>query len=786
MKFDCIAFAIILLCFFTFTIFTFMSTSKQQNKFYKKNKKGICYTAIGCEILFFILAILDISGALEFGGYTKLSLGCAIFGGIGIGLLKLLKKLPEKFHNILRFSLRSIIICAFLEMFVFNFNSAHLFGGDYQGIVLSPEKAVTENYDIATGSNSYSGYSSLEFTNVNMPVGTISIEAKSNTKGNATINIDMSDDTNSDYRYGVASVEVLRNNQRSETIPCNFSGNVHNLKFSFYTDDGESVSINSIILNIPIFFSFSFVRFFILLLTSLAVYMLTISPVFKKSFGENKLITKCTAYAFTAVLILVALFLTNAGRYSDTTHSLKKDFSLKYGNQMTQELVDAFEDGKVTLSMEPAPELLSLENPYDWSQRTNAGVNYQWDHLLFGGQYYSYYGIAPVVMLFLPYHLATDHYFPSAWAVWIFACIGIFFLTKFYISFMSKFFSRIRSSLFLLGLFIMQLITGIWFCFSTPNFYEIAQTSGFACIALGAFFLISSNVIGEGKIKNWRLALSTVFLSLAVLCRPTLAIYCFASLIFIYAGFKKKKLIYTNNKLKLKYYIPYLLFAFVPFVAIGGVQMLYNQARFGSIFDFGIQYSLTINDFTSAQYHTHFVLIGFFNYLFAMPSFSPNFPFFDTSDVHTFLPQGYYFVATMSAVGLLWKSLPIISYSYGIKAYRGSKNENKRLYTIILFAVCLIAPFIIMFSIWESGYGTRYCVDFAWQILLGALVIAFIMFEKCSLAFKNHLNKIMTASAVICLILSVAQVYNWAVMSPLSIEGKAAFLSFGRLFEFWR
>lgn len=39
--------------------------------------------------------------------------------------------------------------------------------------------------------------------------------------------------------------------------------------------------------------------------------------------------------------------------------------------------------------------------------------------------------------------------------------------------------------------------------------------------------------------------------------------------------------------------------------------MIYNYARFGSVFDFGIQYSLTINDFTAAQYHTHFVLIGF-------------------------------------------------------------------------------------------------------------------------------------------------------------------------------
>lgn len=168
--------------------------------------------------------------------------------------------------------------------------------------------------------------------------------------------------------------------------------------------------------------------------------------------------------------------------------------------------------------------------------------------------------------------------------------------------------------------------------------------------------------------------------------------------------------------------------------------MIYNYARFGSVFDFGIQYSLTINDFTAAQYHTHFVLIGFFNYLLAVPSFIPVFPFFDSSSVETFFPQGYYFVATASAVGLIWKALPVLSYGYGIRAYRYTENKNKRLYALMIFAVCIAAPFIIIFSIWESGYGTRYCVDFAWQILIGALAIAFIMYERCSQTLKSILT----------------------------------------------
>jgi hypothetical protein len=382
--------------------------------------------------------------------------------------------------------------------------------------------------------------------------------------------------------------------------------------------------------------------------------------------------------------------------------------------------------------------------------------------------------------------MITGYYFPSVWAIWLFSAIGILFLTKFYMCFMNKFFPKTRTSLVVMGLFIMQLVTGIWFCFNNPNFYEIAQSSGFACVTAGAFFLISSNLIGDGKIKNWRLALSTVCLSLGVLCRPTLAIYCVSALLFIFAGFMKKKKEYTESISKTKYYTPYFLCAMLPFVIIGGVQMLYNYARFGSVFDFGIQYSLTINDFTVAQYHTHFVLIGFFNYLFALPSFIPTFPFMDASAVHTFFPQGYYFIATMSAIGLLWKALPIFSYGYGLKAYRGCNNKNKLIYTILLLAVCVISPFIIIFTIWESGYGTRYCVHFAWQILLGALVIAFMMYQRCNISMKNHLNKLMLGSSAICLVLNFGQVYNWVLNGELSNEWRAMFLSFGRLFEFWR
>lgn len=682
------------------------------------------------------------------------------------------------------FALCSLAACVFAEIFIFNMNFMHLWGRKYEETALPFSQAQTINFDAEKMLSEGEGRTVIEFKEVGIPVGTIALDIDLIGLDTLHISVDAADDTNAEYRYGIAEFDVIKGNEKSSVIPLNLSGNVHKLRFTFSVDDNCYVGISQIKLNKPVGIHFSFVRVLMIWAGIVLIYLMTAAKIFKKPFEENEEIVKICAYCLTGVLILTALMMTNSVRWATSDNTIADDFTSKHGNQITQEIVDAFEAGRTDLLIDMNDKLLELENPYDWSQREDIG-SYPWDHLLYEGKYYSYYGVAPVLTVFLPYHKLTGYYFPSVWAIWLFGCIGIFFLTKTYLCLVRKFLGRTRSSLVLMGLFMMQLVSGIWFCFNLKNFYEIAQTCGFACVTAGAYFLISSNVVGEGKISNARLAAATAFLSLGVLSRPTLAVYCVAALIFVYAGFKRKKALYEGGG-KARYYIPYWLCALLPFVLFGGFQMWYNYARFGSFLDFGIQYSLTINDFTRAEYHTHFVAIGFWNYLFAFPWVSQDFPFIIPSSVDKFHPNGYYFVATATAIGLLWKALPIFSYGYGIKAYRLSGCKEKRLYAFIIIACCLLAPAVIIASIWESGYGARYCVDFAWQLLTGALIIAFMIYNRAGESIKKHLNRLMVLACVICLILVASQTLMWVLNGSLTSEGKRAILSFGRLWEFWR
>jgi hypothetical protein len=281
--------------------------------------------------------------------------------------------------------------------------------------------------------------------------------------------------------------------------------------------------------------------------TAFAVYALVSPKMLYRRYSDVERTVNVTMKAITAVLIFAALFLTNMGRYRDENHSIGKDFSLTSGNQITKEIVDSFENGRTDMMTDMNEALLALDNPYDWSQRDDIG-SYPWDHLLFEGKYYSYYGIAPVISLFWPYYKITGYYFPSSWAVWLFGVFGIVFLTKFYISFIDKFFRKTYASLVLVGFVMMQLSSGVFFCFFAANFYEIAQASGFLWVAAGAYFLMSSNVIGDGKISNLRVAASAFCLSMGVLSRPTIAIYCIAALFFIFAGFMKKRSLYDKKQ----------------------------------------------------------------------------------------------------------------------------------------------------------------------------------------------------------------------------------------------
>ncbi len=257
-----------------------------------------------------------------------------------------------------------------------------------------------------------------------------------------------------------------------------------------------------------------------------------------------------------------------------------------------------------------------------------------------------------------------------------------------------------------------------------------------------------------------------MLLALGVLCRPTLAVYCICAVLFlIMAAFRYRSggELCTGGTFGKKG-LGYLACAFVPMLCLGAVQMWYNTARFGSPLDFGIQYSLTINDFTRSEFHFQFVWMALYNYLFNAPIFTAEYPFIHT-DFQDMQASGFFYIdvpATANTSGLLFLALPVFGYLLAGKAWKGLQTPAARLQSLVYIGLpCVVMPLVIIASVWESGYAVRYMLDFSWEVVLGALAILFFLYHKTEQQVVRRILKgLLCFSMVWALVVSGVQSAN--------------------------
>lgn len=668
------------------------------------------------------------------------------------------------------------VIVTAVSLFVMNFTPLNRLLGGYEEQKLDLSRAdganITYNDDgtITLGE----GYAELEFTGIDARVGSIGfdIDFGDSTKG-GKVCADFADATSSYYRKNLTRLTI--GNDLDNVMTCNFSGEVSRLRFEISLDDYQSATLKGITLNqsiSPMHIAEIVILWLLVALgLTILIYMIANPVGARKKFSENRVgCARVAAFITAAAMVFtVCLTVTNVMKgWSNTYYS----FTSQEDNQISKELVDAFEHHQVNLLEEPSEDLLKLDNPYEYEKR-DAEVgsgNFLWDHCFYNGKYYSYYGIGPVLALFLPYHLITGYYFPSGWATLMFSLIGILFLTKIYLAVIDKKFRDLPTNTVTAGLITLQLSSGIMFSAARPLFYELAISGGFMCVTIGAYLLMTSNILWDGKISYVRLGFASFFLGYAVLCRPTLAVYCIAAL-FFFAGGLKKALDGLEKRQKTRTFFKYAAVALVPLGIIALGQMTYNYLRFDNPLDFGIQYSLTINDFTHSEFHWKYVLINMYAYLLNMPHFTPKTFTHLASSVERFGINGYMFFddagKNLISVGIIYRALPIFAYLFSGKAMKRVEKKKRILPALLIGVTCVLMPLVIIFSSWESGYAVRYNADFSWQMVIGALIVAFTLYKSIkSESTKKLVDLIFTFSTVVCVYVNIAQLIAFTSVEP--------------------
>lgn len=688
-------------------------------------------------------------------------------------------------RRLIRFSVSALIISLLLEIFIFNYASYALIGRDYTGKVFDISDRIKGLAPYGKDTGLFQATSErpvIEIKDINIPVKTLYIDVSSQKQDRYELNIDLdyTDSTHINTNYSPKILRIIPDLERSKYTICHYFGNTGIIRITLKVDVGEILKLGNVEVNSPIPFSFSLIRILILTLSAITVYILLKSPAMRvpcKEWNRARLVSGSVVF-LAFILLLMGTYILFAG-------SGGNPFNQKSGDQLSQELVDAFEKGQLSLLETPSQKLLEMENPYDWGAREDIGVNYKWDHLLYNGKYYSYYGIAPVLLLFMPYHLLTGYYLPSNFACLLFAVIGVFFLYFAYWKMIENWFNKTPVRLAICGLIILLMSCGIALCVLRPMFYEASESAGFMFFSVGIYALFSSNILTDKKIKLLKLALSALFVSLAVLSRPTFALYAIGLLFWIGYGFVQYRKTNSGKYNAIRYFSAALL----PYIILGGVQMAYNYARFGSFFDFGIQYSLTINDFTKTEFYPLMAFISFWNMLFAAPVFKSEFPFL-TSSAEKWGLNGSYFFETGNIFGLFWRALPLYSIFYAPGIMKKMSLRDNLRYILLLGIPGVVIPIILIISTWESGYALRYNVDFAGQMLLVALALIFFVYNRME---NKPLKRILSTVMIWCTVLSV--IGNFALIFQhipgtgntifINREATLFYYRIARTLEFW-
>lgn len=375
---------------------------------------------------------------------------------------------------------------------------------------------------------------------------------------------------------------------------------------------------------------------------------------------------------------------------------------------------DAFLKGQLNIDFEPTEELLNLENPYDWQQRKSGNVGvYLWDRALYDGKYYSYFGIAPIITVFLPYYILTGNIPSSPVTCAILAVIGMVSLCFALIGLIKYFKLKVSFLNFILSLFAVEMGSLIPMLMSSSDMYYIASTSAVSFSALFLALFFGGMNCQKKWLKNLLFALCSTAFVLIVMSRPTVALCGILIIPTLIKYFFKSEL---NNREKV---ISLLCFG-IPII-IGAVTVCtYNYLRFDSIFEFGAKYQLTVYDVSKYVFSSSLIFPCIYHYFIQTPKIIDKFPFIDV----------YFLKLKNYGVPYLYVTSTLGAFSFSSNAgffgiasilAKQKKYREQKFTYLLAFAFTFGLAFI---NICMGGVNIRYFADFQFIfILFSALIL---------------------------------------------------------------
>jgi len=370
-------------------------------------------------------------------------------------------------------------------------------------------------------------------------------------------------------------------------------------------------------------------------------------------------------------------------------------------------LADAFYHRQTYLRLEPAPELLALQDPYDPEQNRPYRLH---DASLYKGKYYLYFGPAPALVLFLPYAMITGDPLPDRVGTWVFATAAFLvacFLLKLL---MSRYWPRSPQWLFYFLCACLGFSNSFPFLLRRPAVYETAIAAGQFFVLL-ALYALARAVFGRSHALLWSAA-AGLSIGAAFASRPHLVLAA-GALIWLW----------LLDDVTVRERLRRLAAALLPLAALGALVLIYNYVRFDSPFEFGNHYQLAavnVRKLRFFQAGIPRILDGLWYSLLHAPRLHSTFPFIVLAPApRDSLVRGIEVVA-----GLVWLAPPVLLTGAAPRVWKKLDAARRLEWAVCAGTLLLLGAAWILIDA-AVGATMRYQADFATVLLLAsALVIA--------------------------------------------------------------
>jgi len=583
-------------------------------------------------------------------------------------------------------------------------------------------------------------------------------------------------DENSTKSAALARREKIAvgSDEREITAYFNSYGNASYLDITF-EDFKTGLTVTDLVINPSYEIGFNLLRFTFIFAFFVLIYLMKQKGVIENllnglNFNGAAVISLTVCISFSVLMV----YLSASGG-----EKLYLPYPLENGVESYHPYIqqfDAFIKGQLHLDVTPSQELLALDNPYNPGER--AGVSFLFDRAFFEGKYYSYFGIAPIIAVYLPFYLMSGLIAGDSIVMGIFSVITSVFLPLAVIEW-----SKLRGK----NPPWVAAICGIGAYFASAVlliqrgravFYYIASIAAMAFVSAFLFFILKATQCRKQPLKILFMALAGISFALAFLSRINAVLpvaFAIAAFVVMYAikGIKDKKI---------KKLIGELAALGLPVAAAIGFSLWYNNARFGNPLQFGTDYQLTVADASKYELFSGGFAAAFYHY-FLQPFISDEFFPYIHLDFTRFAGYGRsMYIDSCFGIFAIPFMFSLLLSPVILKNKKISANGK------ILLSVSLISlPITAFADFCLGGVIFRYTTDI---MLFAAFVSSVLLLEFLALmrgkygdGFAKTSAKCITAlvgvTAVIVFAVSISLNGNFVEYSP------EIYLAMKDFFVFW-